>query len=169
MAVYGVKSHHVRTVRKAAKDPWITNISAHIGGAQFEPSWPVDRANPRGARRSRKPKPRYRMTDVRHALPGHSFAVLNILERSFVNYIMSHPLLHSAISSSPVIAGFNYGLRDTNLPRIRTDVATRASASYDEVARCRRPRPCCKREEIRWFDAGHLRSGPAPLITLDYV
>ena len=46
------------------------------------------------------------MTDVRHALPGDSFAVLNILECSFVNYIMSHPLLHSAISSSPVIAGF---------------------------------------------------------------
>ena len=39
-------------------------------------------------------------------LPSHSFAVLNILECSFVNYIMSHPLLHSAISSSPVIAGF---------------------------------------------------------------
>ena len=55
----------------------------------------------------------------RHALPSHSFAVLNILECSFVNYIMSHPLLHSAISSSPVIAGFNYGLRDTNLPRVR--------------------------------------------------
>ena len=64
LAVYGVKSHHVRTVRKAAKDPWITNESAHIGGAQFEPSWPVDRATPRGARRSRKPKPRYRMTGV---------------------------------------------------------------------------------------------------------
>ena len=32
---------------------------------------------------------------------------------------MSHPLLHSAISSSPVIAGFNYGLRNTNLPRVR--------------------------------------------------
>ena len=52
-------------------------------------------------------------------LPSHSFAVLNILECSFVNYIMSHPLLHSAISSSPVIAGFNYGLRDTNLPCVR--------------------------------------------------
>ena len=32
---------------------------------------------------------------------------------------MSHPLLHSAISSSPVIAGFNSGLRDTNPPRVR--------------------------------------------------
>ena len=42
----------------------------------------------------------------RHALPSHSCAVLNILERSVVNCIMSHPLLHSAISSSPVIAGF---------------------------------------------------------------
>ena len=52
-------------------------------------------------------------------LPNHSFAVLNILECSFVNYIMSHPLLHSAISSSPAIAGFKYGLRDTNLPRVR--------------------------------------------------
>ena len=46
LAVYGVKSHHVRTVRKAAKDPWITNTAAHIGGAQFERSWPVDRAPP---------------------------------------------------------------------------------------------------------------------------
>ena len=66
LAVYGVKSHHVRAVRKAAKDPWMTNESAHIGRAQFEPSWPMDRAPPPrgGARRSRKPKPRYRMTDV---------------------------------------------------------------------------------------------------------
>ena len=54
LAVYGVKSHHVRTVRKAAKDPWITNTAAHIGCAQFERSWPVDRAPPRGARRSRE-------------------------------------------------------------------------------------------------------------------
>ena len=32
------------TVRKAARDPWITNKSAPIGCAQFEPSWLVDRA-----------------------------------------------------------------------------------------------------------------------------
>ena len=51
-------------------------------------------------------------------LPSHSFAVLHILEYSFVNYIMSHPLLHSVISSWSVIAGFNYGLRDINLPCI---------------------------------------------------
>ena len=49
-------------------------------------------------------------------LPSHSFAVLNILECSFVNYIMSHPLLHSAISSSPVIAGFNSQLPGVDLP-----------------------------------------------------
>ena len=49
-------------------------------------------------------------------LPNHSFAVLNILECSFVNYIMSHPLLHSAISSSPVIAGFNAQLPGADLP-----------------------------------------------------
>ena len=122
LAVYGAKSHHVNTVRKAAKDQWITNMSAHIGGAQFEPSWPVDRATPRGARRPRKQsrEPDDGRDDGRLVeLPSHSFAVLNILECSFVNYIMSHPLLHSAISSSPVIAGFNYGLRDTNLPRVR--------------------------------------------------
>ena len=58
-------------------------------------------------------------------LPSHSFAVLNILECSFVNYIMSHPLLHSAISSSPVIAGCGYGLRDTNLPRARLNTSGR--------------------------------------------
>ena len=46
LAVYGAKSHHVRTVRKAARDPWIANKSAHMGGAQFEPSWLVDRAIP---------------------------------------------------------------------------------------------------------------------------
>ena len=57
-------------------------------------------------------------------LPSHSFAVLNILECYYVNYIMSHPLLNSAISSSPVIAGFNYDLRDTNLPRVRLQGAT---------------------------------------------
>ena len=49
-------------------------------------------------------------------LPSHSFAVLNILECSFVNYNMSHPLLHSAISSSPVIAGFNSQLPGADLP-----------------------------------------------------
>ena len=49
-------------------------------------------------------------------LPSHSFAVLNILECSFVSYIMSHPLLHSAISSSPVIAGFNSQLPGVDLP-----------------------------------------------------
>ena len=56
-------------------------------------------------------------------LPSHSFAVLNILECSFVNYIMSHPLLHSAISSSPVIAGFiNDGL-GFDLPMVSLDGA----------------------------------------------
>ena len=64
LVVDGVKSDHVRIVRKATRDPWITNKSAHIGCAQFEPSWLVDRATPRGARRSRKSKPRYRMADV---------------------------------------------------------------------------------------------------------
>ena len=63
LAVYGVKSHHVRTVRKAAKDPWITNISAHIGGAQFEPSWPVDRATPPWSAASSEAKAANRMTD----------------------------------------------------------------------------------------------------------
>ena len=124
LAVYGAKSHHVtsRTVRKATRDPWITNESAHMGGAQFEPSWLVGRAIPRGARQSRKPKPRYRRyrmyaDDGRLVeLPSHPFAVLNILECSFVNYIMSHPLLHSAISSSPVIAGFNSQLPGADLP-----------------------------------------------------
>ena len=60
----------------------------------------------------------------RHALPSHSFAVINILECSFVNYIMSHPLLHSAISSSPVIAGFiNDGL-GFDLPMVSLCVIT---------------------------------------------
>ena len=63
LAVYGVKSHHVRTVRKAAKDPWITNISAHIGGAQFEPSWPVNRAPPPVERGVLGSQSRERMTD----------------------------------------------------------------------------------------------------------
>ena len=49
-------------------------------------------------------------------LPSHSFAVLNILECPFVNYIMSHPLLHSAISSSPVVAGSNSQLPGADLP-----------------------------------------------------
>ena len=31
LAVYGAKSHHVRTVRKATRDPWITNKSEHMG------------------------------------------------------------------------------------------------------------------------------------------
>ena len=38
---------------------------------------------------------------------------------------MSHPLLHSTISFPPVIAGFNSGLRDTNLPRVRLPVGVR--------------------------------------------
>ena len=63
LAVYGVKSHHVRTVRKAAKDPWITNMSAHIGGAQFDPSWPVDRAPPPWSAASSEAKAANRMTD----------------------------------------------------------------------------------------------------------
>ena len=76
LAVYGVKSHHVRTVRKAAKDPWITNTAAHIGCAQFERSWPVDRAPPPWSAafsRARKPKPRYRMTDVPARASGPFF------------------------------------------------------------------------------------------------
>ena len=98
LAVYGVKSHHVRTVRKAAKDPWITNISSHIGGAQFEPSWPVDRATPPWSAAFSEAKAA--IPAIPHdgrlvELPSHSFAVLNILECSFVNYIMRHPLLHA--------------------------------------------------------------------------
>ena len=64
LAVCEIKSHQVRTVRNASKGPWITNESAPMGCAQFEPSWLVDRATPRGARRSRKPKPRHRMPGV---------------------------------------------------------------------------------------------------------
>ena len=148
LAVCEVKSHQVRTVRKPAKDPWTTNnASAPIGCAQFEPSWLVDRANPRGARRSREAKAAIHVPDDGRLveLPSHSFAVLNILECSFVNYIMSHPLLHSAISSSPVIAGFNYGLRDTNLPRVRLNGPERRASStlpYSWLVSCRRQAAC---------------------------
>ena len=59
-------------------------------------------------------------------LPSHSFAVLNILECSFVNYIMSHPLLHSAISSSPVIAGFINDGPGFELPMVSLPAAAAA-------------------------------------------
>ena len=122
-AVYGAKRHHVRTVRKAAncqgsmdnkhiRTYWrCCKVCAQLACGQSNPPWSAafseaKAAIPDGGRLVE--------------LPSHSFAVLNILECSFVKYIMSHPLLHSAISSlSPVIAGFNYGLRDTNLPRVR--------------------------------------------------
>ena len=58
-------------------------------------------------------------------LPSHPFAVLKILECSFVNYIMSHPLLHSAISSSPGIAGFNSQLPGADLRRILSQASRR--------------------------------------------
>ena len=122
LAVYGAKSHHARAVRKATRDPLITNKFEPIGCAQFEPSWLVDREAPRGARRSRKPKARCRMTGVLLwqkkivELPSHSSAVLNVLECFFVNYVMSHPLLYSAIRSPPIIASFNSQLPGADLP-----------------------------------------------------
>ena len=84
LAVYGAKSHPVRTVRKATRDPWITSNSAHTGCAQFEPSWLVDRATPRGARRS-EAKAAIPDDGRLVELPSHYFAVLNIFECSFVN------------------------------------------------------------------------------------
>ena len=79
----------------------------------------------------------------RHALPSHSFAVLNILECSFVNYIMSHPLLHSAISSSPVIEGFINDGPGFELPMVSLEGADDAHQTLRILSKfvyCRKPK-----------------------------
>ena len=82
LAVYGVKSHHVRTVRKAAKDPWIKNESTPTGCVQFEPSWLVDpeqQSTPPWSAAFSEAKAAIPDDGRLRELPSRSFAVINIL------------------------------------------------------------------------------------------